>query len=124
MQITEIIGDKCYVYFIRAGAFIKIGVAENPERRRDQLQTANALKLEIIETWGYSNKELAIEDERILHQYFEGVRCEGEWFIGKYVEKYLYELREINNQKMAKRLMMPEPTQDELRKAIIKAFPI
>lgn len=63
------------VYFIRCGAFVKIGVAGSPRRRRALLQIANPVPLEVLFTLagGY-------EHEAGLHARFAAQRERGEWF--------------------------------------------
>ena len=112
MWASDTMGGICYVYFIRAGEFIKIGRANDPYERMYQLQTGNPIKLELLEIRGYPDRQSALEAEKTLHDYFEGVRTEGEWFIGQYVERYLWDYREISNQKMARRIHM---SKDEKR---------
>ena len=66
------------VYFIQAGSsrgYIKIGVADCPERRLADLQTGNAHRLSLV----------AIVDggesmERELHAKFKEDHIRGEWF--------------------------------------------
>jgi len=72
----KISNPESYVYFIKAGDFIKIGYSEkSPERRLKEMQTASPLKLEIIVTLkGNRNKE------KELHCKFRHLREQGEWF--------------------------------------------
>lgn len=68
-----------YVYFIKSNNSLKIGVSHDPKKRLNDLQTANAHKLELI---GYingdSSKERKIQSEMCKYH------MRGEWF--KYCE--------------------------------------
>ena len=64
-----------YVYFLRRGAWVKIGFSTKPTARVSELQVGSAEKITslvaIAGTFG---------DERRLHRMFEKFRGEGEWF--------------------------------------------
>lgn len=68
------------VYFISDGEFIKIGKANNVERRMKELQTGNPKKLEILKIIKCSNEQEAYELERFLHSILHSVQSFGEWF--------------------------------------------
>lgn len=71
-----------YVYFIQAGENgpVKIGVANSVERRLDQLQTGNHLKLTILKKIKCLSKINAFYVESELHHEFRKYRIRGEWF--------------------------------------------
>lgn len=71
--------DRQYVYLMwGAGTGLyKIGISDQPERRRRQLANASGLDVRIVSVWEVWN---ARETERVLHRYFRDVRREGEWF--------------------------------------------
>jgi hypothetical protein len=63
------------VYFIQAGAFVKIGWSKDPERRLAQLATACPHELTLLgEITG------TVLDEQALHRAFAHLRARGEWF--------------------------------------------
>jgi hypothetical protein len=69
-----------YVYVVKAGGLIKIGITKNVDKRIKQLQTANPNKLVLC----YIRESLpgmARSDEAYLHKYFEKIRSNGEWFL-------------------------------------------
>lgn len=63
------------VYFIQCGNYIKIGHADDPERRLRELQTGNPNKLELL---GYVSGDIVRERE--IHFTFADFRTDGEWF--------------------------------------------
>ena len=75
------------VYFIRAGRFIKIGVAINVGERLRYLQISNPEKLVLI---GHiaGNEHL----EKAIHKKFERLRERSEWFrVGKSLLSFIEE---------------------------------
>lgn len=63
------------VYFIKAGNFVKIGIATDPEKRLIELQTANPVVLKLVYSMP-GDEEL----EKLLHKTFDEYRENGEWF--------------------------------------------
>jgi len=63
------------VYFISDGEYIKIGKADNPNKRLDQLQTANARPLVLLHTISGGKIE-----ENKMHHLFKKWHVRGEWF--------------------------------------------
>lgn len=68
--------DAKYTYFMRdrRSGLIKIGMSNNPEKRRAQLSGSGALDMEIL---------LTLRDghlEGCYHKHFADLRVEGEWF--------------------------------------------
>lgn len=72
-----------FVYFIQAGQRgpIKIGKANDVEKRLAALQVGNPVRLEII---GVIECERAHRKEAELHRKFSGSRLDGEWFQRSY----------------------------------------
>jgi hypothetical protein len=70
-------GGGRYIYFIQEefGGNIKIGVANDPEKRLANLQSANPKRLKIVGR--FEAGKLA---ERLRHKMFGEFRLEGEWF--------------------------------------------
>lgn len=67
-----------WVYFIRCGLFVKIGVANNVKKRLAALQTANPEPLEVMgQTWGGFRLEQTLHDRFAEHR----VRDSAEWFL-------------------------------------------
>lgn len=66
-----------FVYFIQAGADgpIKIGVADDPEKRLNELQIGNHAELFLR-----ARRPGGLELERELHARFWNTRVRGEWF--------------------------------------------
>ncbi|RUW04012.1 MAG: GIY-YIG nuclease family protein [Mesorhizobium sp.] len=64
-----------WIYFVRAGEFVKIGFAKEVADRLPRLQTGSPVKLELL---------MAIEGkaslERDFHRKFASLRAHGEWF--------------------------------------------
>lgn len=89
-----------YVYLIRGNdSNYKIGITKNPKQRLKQLQTGNSDTLTLIETY---QSEYASKIESSLHNQYNHVRNEGEWFDlsieieSKFVEKCKQIDRSIN----------------------------
>jgi len=63
------------IYFITDGAYTKVGVALEPEKRLRELQTGNPFDLRIAKTI-----EGSYEEESKLHSVLQLYRMRGEWF--------------------------------------------
>lgn len=73
-------GNRQFVYVLKnpLNETVKIGVAQNVERRISQLQTGAGVELELIyQSMVCSN---AFSIERDVHAHFEQYRTFGEWF--------------------------------------------
>ena len=99
------------VYFMRIGLNgpIKIGFSDNPEARRNNLQTALPWRIRILATMPGRSKK----SELILHQQFDHLRLRGEWFnagedLLEYIRRYANEYDESAVPYYA-RLLMPQP---------------
>jgi hypothetical protein len=68
------------VYFISDGEFIKIGKANNVERRLKELQTGNPKELKILRIIKCTDEYAAYELETFLHSMLHSVNSIGEWF--------------------------------------------
>lgn len=66
-----------YVYVIRAGEFIKVGIARNLAKRIDQMQTGCPYEIEVLRAWPCSDPYAY---ERKLHHMLRAYRYRGEWF--------------------------------------------
>lgn len=66
-----------YIYKIRAGSFIKIGITYDVKSRIAQLQTGSPYRLELLSCYGFEDATIV---ERALHQAFSKERGVGEWF--------------------------------------------
>lgn len=69
-----------YVYFVSDGQFVKIGVAQDPQKRLASLQTGNPRELEIINLIPAKSKEDALVIEGTLHEAYCSFKKAGEWF--------------------------------------------
>jgi len=78
---------KCYVYIIRCcngkNYPIKIGVADNPEKRMAELQTGSPYGLVLPSKIEMPSRKSAYELECWLHKRFDSARMSGEWFRSK-----------------------------------------
>ena len=65
------------VYFIRAGVSgpMKIGHADNPQRRMAALQTCHWQSLQLVRTL-----DGGVDLERALHRHYAALHIRGEWF--------------------------------------------
>lgn len=81
VYVTPDTSRRVEVYFIHApGVGVKIGTSNNPEKRRQQLQTGMPVDLTLIGSV-VGDYDL----ERTLHRRFRSVRVRGEWFDEKIV---------------------------------------
>lgn len=76
-----------FVYFIRAGDAIKIGFSQSPNARKNELQTGNPEKLQIL-----AIVPTSVLQEHEAHAQFDELRIRGEWFqatpeLLQYIEK-------------------------------------
>jgi len=85
------------IYFIlnQRAKQIKIGVSYDPSNRLKQVQTGSGDKLKLLFT--LKSYRVTNNYEKVLHEFFEGYRLEGEWFswnnfvmrkIGRLYENY------------------------------------
>ena len=79
--------EKCYVYIIKCcngkNYPIKIGVADNPEKRMSELQTGSPYGLALISKIEMPSRQAAYNLECWLHKRFASARMTGEWFRSK-----------------------------------------
>lgn len=73
--------QKTYVYIIKAGNYIKVGVAKNVQSRMDTMQTGNHLWLEIIASMPFETRKAAFDYEAHLHHKLKAHKVRGEWFV-------------------------------------------
>lgn len=69
-----------FVYFIRAGEYVKIGKAADPEDRMRGMQTACPFHMRLVGTIDCRSDGGAYVYERKLHHRFRSLRVRGEWF--------------------------------------------
>jgi predicted GIY-YIG superfamily endonuclease len=83
-----------FVYFIQVhgeGA-VKIGVAQDVDKRLDQLQTANHNDLRVLKTIKCKGKAHAYNTEKLLHGKHKKHHLRGEWFHAKMILEEFDEL--------------------------------
>jgi len=69
-----------YVYMMKAGGYIKIGVSKAPEKRRESMQTGNPHLIEIVARFPFNSKAEAFDFENMLHKRLRDYNYRGEWF--------------------------------------------
>lgn len=71
-----------YLYFIsnERQKVVKIGIANNPQKRLKTFQTAHYEKLIILKVVKVTNRTSAFQLESALHQKFQKYHIRGEWF--------------------------------------------
>ena len=62
------------------GVGCKVGIARNPQRRLEALQTAHPLKLSLYWTSLECEPFVAAVVEQMVHEHFSPYRLQGEWF--------------------------------------------
>ena len=81
MSILQAISvGSCFVYFISCEESLKIGIANDVQKRLKQLQTGSSSKLNIIHVIPFKSRKEAMKKERELHKKYGAFRLEGEWF--------------------------------------------
>ncbi|MEE8289753.1 MAG: GIY-YIG nuclease family protein [Nitrosomonadaceae bacterium] len=75
---------KSFVYIIKAGlgakSPIKVGVANNVQKRIKQLQTGNPFELLLVMHFECNDRRHAFHVEKTIHEILDGQRLCGEWF--------------------------------------------
>jgi hypothetical protein len=66
-----------YLYLISGGGLIKIGIADDVQKRIKTLNLASPVPLELVASFFVSNA-MSVEGE--LHRHFSDKRVRGEWF--------------------------------------------
>lgn len=71
--------DRQYVYLMHCHqtGLYKIGISDDPERRRRQIQNMSGLPVRVIQFWMVWD---ARGTEAVLHRHLDAYRLEGEWF--------------------------------------------
>ena len=69
-----------FVYIMRAGGFVKIGMSSNPDKRRADLQTSNPETVSLVAVASCASRAVAGNLEKRLHKLFHKDRVNGEWF--------------------------------------------
>lgn len=84
-----------YVYFIanQRKTVVKIGIANNPQKRLQTFQTANHEKLIILRVIKVKSRTEAFQFETTLHKKFKKFHIRGEWFkltrtVQSFIEHY------------------------------------
>lgn len=82
------------VYFMSCGDKVKIGMSNDPERRREEIQRMHPDIVSIIHTEpGGKSREME------LHQRFNDLHSHGEWFeYGEEIEEYISNSKASSNQ--------------------------
>jgi len=104
---------ECSVYLIGSETgHLKIGIGNNPYKRKKQLQTGHPEKLEVFYSIQVESREEALRIEKESHRALSRYRLEGEWFdidvsLGKKIidDAANPELRiKLNNEKKQNRI--------------------
>lgn len=77
IQYSRINSALGFIYLIRCGDYLKIGIASNLYERLSQLQIGNPLALRLCCYFETTNPE---KDEKSLHRLFQHRHVRGEWF--------------------------------------------
>lgn len=74
--------DSCFIYVIedRAQKAVKIGIANDPDRRLGCLQVGNPRPLHIVHCFEASSYDRAKQVEGIVHKSLRNRHILGEWF--------------------------------------------
>jgi len=69
-----------YVYAIQANQYVKIGKANNPRDRMNDLQVGNPVKLKMLFKILCQSEKAAEQTEAVLHKLLNRYAANGEWF--------------------------------------------
>lgn len=93
-NMAKVASGSIYVYIIQQDSkekHIKIGVAEDVNKRVSSLQTASPYKLEVIAKITATDRNHALYMEKGFHERFKKYRLTGEWFTND-VLRYMSEI--------------------------------
>ena len=92
--VQETDGTPMVLYVLKAGPFIKIGVAKSITNRLKQVQTGNPYVVEVARTYVLNSEEKARAIEAALHAKYASYKAAGEWFTAditmlEYIDNYV-----------------------------------
>lgn len=70
---------NCFVYVMDNGFHRKVGISNNPDKRRNALYTASSLPIEVVYRVRCARPE-CIDIEKRVHRAHSSQRVNGEWF--------------------------------------------
>lgn len=71
---------RCFVYLMRTGRYVKVGIADDVEARRDRLQLSSPHEITTTAKYGMGDRIYARLAERATHADLDQYRMHGEWF--------------------------------------------
>jgi hypothetical protein len=80
LPATHFRGGATFLYAIRCGEFIKVGVANNMSARVSAMQTGNPHSLEVIAALEFEAEGAARFAEKAAHHFMAQHVHRGEWF--------------------------------------------
>jgi len=84
-----------YIYFLKSGKYVKIGLSASIEKRITDLQTGNPVELELLCKYVVNSKYA----ESRLHQKFREDHTLNEWFyLSENIKNYIEEI--LKNERM------------------------
>ena len=85
--------NRSFVYVMRCGNALKIGVSCNPKKRIGDLSVGNPTEITIEALLFVFGKRQAFATERRMHRKFRDSRLRGEWFDDSILESLLAALK-------------------------------
>lgn len=79
----------CGVYFVRCGAFMKVGYAANIRERVTTLACATPYPISLAALIRMNDPKLALQEERALHRQFSDFKFRNEWFHSGPIDEFL-----------------------------------
>lgn len=86
-------GRKTYksnIYILKSEKYLKIGKANDIEKRIHQLQTGNPIRIDLVGYYPCKNDSFALDLENSIHRILKRYKYRGEWF-----EMSVEEIKEI-----------------------------
>lgn len=69
-----------FVYIMSCNGAMKIGKADNPEKRVKDLQTGSATPIKLVDSYRIRSKGFARYVEKRAHKHLADIHMSGEWF--------------------------------------------
>jgi tellurium resistance protein TerD len=105
-----------YVYLISNSSSVKIGKANNVEKRLASLQTGSSNRLKVVSKFELENSNKAHTFERYLHKKFERFKELNEWFNFDISEKELVDIVNVDYEAVISGILLPENDQNSFYK--------
>jgi hypothetical protein len=108
-----------FLYFIKGGDAIKVGITDNVEKRLIGIQTGNPSKVELLQSISMSDEE-ARKAESEIHRIFIKTNLSGEWY--QATQFMLEFIKNIKENGWESHLSWIEKKHEDMYREILSAF--